>query len=93
MEAPISSLTMVGDWRLDAVSSMLFLNHLPTYTAADRAVALDVLAPYVGEDFGRAIDLYERFFALYFAGWAKPGEPKLYAWCRKIILEAARSAE
>ncbi len=82
-----SNLTMIGDWRLDAVSALLFLDQLPSFTPADTEPARAVLAPMMDDAFEQAYRLYRGFYALYYAPFADPDDPELYRWCRRVLSE------
>jgi aminoglycoside phosphotransferase (APT) family kinase protein len=82
-----SNLTMIGDWRLDAVSTLLFLDQLPSFTPDDLAPAREVLAPLMDDAFAQAYRLYRGFYALYYAPFAAPDDPALYQWCRDVLAE------
>jgi len=80
-----SNLTMWGDWRLDAVSSLAFLEQVPGWTPADSEIARSVIEPHVGSNFEEIERLYKLFYALYFAPFARLHDPELYEWSRGVI--------
>ena len=75
-------LTVAGDWRMDAVSSLIFLEQVSTWTPRDTEVGRALISEHVGADFDVFEQVYRIFYALYFAGFALDGDPDLYVWCR-----------
>ena len=77
--------TVHGDFMLDVTGAVSFLELEPYPEAADDTAWLETVAiERFGPDTAYWIDVYRRFYGLYFSD-AGPFDPVLYGWCLRQL--------
>lgn len=83
-----SSLTCVGDSRVDKAAALIFLESAGIATKVETDALYGHAEEKCGDDLMESIPLYKIFYALLFSG-CKESDPHTYQWVRQTLLEAA----
>lgn len=79
-----SPMTLVGDAQVDVAGSLMWLEVLPGYQAADSETIRRLITDRHGRDIEPALLFYRVFYSLYFVG-TRHEDPGLYGWCMRNI--------
>lgn len=82
-----SGMTVLGDWRLDVVCALLFLELTPGYQPADTAVGKPVVDEILGFDCTQLLTIYRLYYSFYFL--FATNDPPLHRWCVANINQQA----
>jgi len=82
-----SPMTLIGDWRLDLVAALIFLEVTDVYQNTDSQIVIAVLKEIYRKLDVKLLGCYRTYYALYFS-YAKRDDLKLYQWCIKSLVEA-----
>ncbi|MEM7335808.1 MAG: aminoglycoside phosphotransferase family protein [Chloroflexota bacterium] len=75
-----SPMTVIGDWRLDVVTSKIFLELTEGVKPADIHQAKKIIDQILGEESAALEQIYRLYYALYYS-FTKESDPPLYRWC------------
>lgn len=75
-----SPMTVVGDWRMDLITAMLFLEVTAVYDPQDSHIAKTFVDKILGFDSSDLATFYRQYYAFYFS-FTKESDTPLYQWC------------
>jgi putative membrane protein len=75
-----SPMTVVGDAQVDVAGSLMWLEVVPGYRAADSQALRRLITDRHGREIEPALSFYRVFYSLYFMR-ARDDDPMLYRWC------------
>lgn len=76
-------LTVAGDWRMDVVGALIWLEVVDGYREEDSRFLKQVVAERAPSVL-RVLDLYRAYYGMYFS-FTKEQSPRLYAWCVRSL--------
>jgi Ser/Thr protein kinase RdoA (MazF antagonist) len=76
--------TLAGDPRMDLAGALGFLELVDSYQPEDTALLLQLLRERGEPELLPILDLYRRYYAVYFSG-CKHDDPRTYAWCVRTL--------